>query len=196
MITLRLTLPELEHLRHTLSAKLAPSLTALRDKLDEAQREATLQRTCPVCGITFTQLRSGRSAQYCSAACKQKAYRQRRDQARKACPELVEGSLSAILLTLNRLAEKNTHFSQAQQTNMFHSRPVIPLNPASGCGHVDSSNTTTCPHAHSLDGDDSILLFPTNPLRRVHSFAKRLISSYLSTVRHRPNPLCNRTSFR
>ncbi len=81
MITLRLTLTELERLRHTLGDKPDPSLTALRDKLDEAQREATLQRTCPVCGSAFTQLKSGRIAQYCSAACKQKAYRQRCDQA-------------------------------------------------------------------------------------------------------------------
>jgi hypothetical protein len=86
MITLRLTLPELEQLRQALSARpqadAAPS--ALLSKLDAAQREATLQRTCPVCGITFTQLKSGRIAQYCSPACKQKAYRQRCEQARRS----------------------------------------------------------------------------------------------------------------
>ncbi len=86
MITLRLTLPELEQLRHALvalpQADAAPS--ALLSKLDEAQREATLQRTCPVCGTTFTQLKTGRIAKYCSAACKQKAYRQRCDRARRS----------------------------------------------------------------------------------------------------------------
>jgi hypothetical protein len=81
MITLRLTLSELKQLRHALLAWPDPSQTALLDKLDEAQREATLQRTCPVCKNTFTQLKSGRIAEYCSAACKQKAYRQRCDQA-------------------------------------------------------------------------------------------------------------------
>ncbi len=84
MITLRLTLSELEQLRHALHTKTGLPQTALLSKLDAAQREATLQRTCPVCGITFTQLRSGRIAEYCSAACKQKAYRQRREQARRS----------------------------------------------------------------------------------------------------------------
>lgn len=83
MITLRLTLSELEQLRHALGVR--PQADAvpnvLLSKLDEAQRDATLQRTCPVCGTTFTQLKAGRIAQYCSAACKQKAYRQRCDQA-------------------------------------------------------------------------------------------------------------------
>ena len=83
MITLRLTLSELEQLRHALLARPGPSQTALLDKLDEAQREATLQRTCPICQTTFNQLKAGRIAQYCSAACKQKAYRQRCDRARR-----------------------------------------------------------------------------------------------------------------
>ena len=81
MISLRLTLSELEQLRHALHIQTGLPQTALLDKLDEAQREATLQRSCPLCGTTFTQLKSGRIAQYCSAACKQKAYRQRCVQA-------------------------------------------------------------------------------------------------------------------
>lgn len=81
MITLRLTLSELKQLRKLLVDRVDVDHNLLMAKLDDAQRDATLQRTCPVCGTTFTQLRAGRIAQYCSAACKQKAYRQRRDRA-------------------------------------------------------------------------------------------------------------------
>ena len=83
MITLQLTLSELEQLRLALGAlPLADAArNALLSKLDEAQQQACLQRTCPVCQSTFTQLKAGRNANYCSAACKQKAYRQRRSRA-------------------------------------------------------------------------------------------------------------------
>jgi NADH pyrophosphatase NudC (nudix superfamily) len=80
MITLRLSLPEAVLLRHLLSAQ-ETNAAALLAKLDAAQQEAIRQRVCPVCGSVFTQLKGGRSARYCSAACKQKAYRQRRKQA-------------------------------------------------------------------------------------------------------------------
>ena len=83
MITLRLTLAELDLLRLSLAPQPQEAATMLLAKLDDLRQEAILQRTCPVCGITFTQLKSGRIAQYCSVACKQKAYRQRRDQARR-----------------------------------------------------------------------------------------------------------------
>ena len=83
MITLRLTLSELEQLRFALGAQpLADAArNALLSKLDAAQQQACLQRICPICRNTFTQLKAGRTADYCSAACKQKAYRQRRYRA-------------------------------------------------------------------------------------------------------------------
>ena len=81
MITLRLTLSELDLLRHLLSAKPHDETAALLAKLEHVRREATRQRICPLCENTFTQLKSGRTGQYCSAACKQKAWRQRRHQA-------------------------------------------------------------------------------------------------------------------
>lgn len=86
MITLRLTLSELKQLRHLLADQANADHNLLLAKLDDAQHQATMQRTCPVCETIFTQLKAGRSAQYCSAACKQKAYRQRCDQARRHHP--------------------------------------------------------------------------------------------------------------
>lgn len=83
MITLRLTLSELNQLRQLLADQVDAEHDLLLAKLDDARSQATLQRTCPVCQKTFTQLKAGRNAQYCSAACKQKAYRQRCDQARR-----------------------------------------------------------------------------------------------------------------
>lgn len=89
MITLHLTLPELELLRQTLRSQPdSAALTSLLHKLDEAQRQATRQRICPVCGTTFTQLNNGRIARYCSSACKQKAYRQRLIRTRSRHPPL------------------------------------------------------------------------------------------------------------
>lgn len=47
------------------------------EKLDRAASQATRSIQCPVCQRWFPESKVGRSAQYCSAACKQKAYRQR-----------------------------------------------------------------------------------------------------------------------
>jgi hypothetical protein len=47
-------------------------------RLAAAGQQETLQQLCPVCQQQFTQHQSGRLASYCSNACKQKAYRQRR----------------------------------------------------------------------------------------------------------------------
>jgi len=86
MITLHLTLTELDQLCTLLNTQARPEFTPLLTKLDDAHRQATVQRRCPVCQSPFTQLTPGRSARYCSNACKQKAYRQRRDQARRKTP--------------------------------------------------------------------------------------------------------------
>ncbi len=85
MITLHLTLSELEQLRLVLGAQpLADgNLSGLLSKLNDAQQQACLLRTYPICQLTFTQLKAGRIANYCSAACKQKAYRQRCNRARR-----------------------------------------------------------------------------------------------------------------
>lgn len=58
------------HLHHALQCVLA--------KLTAATDQAVRRVQCPVCHEWFAQGRLGRSAQYCGAACKQKAYRQRR----------------------------------------------------------------------------------------------------------------------
>ena len=88
MITLSLTLPEAELLRGLLREQPQKNAAALLAKLDAAQQEATAERICPVCGVAFTQLKHGRIAQYCSNACKQKAYRQRRRQTLRSAPNL------------------------------------------------------------------------------------------------------------
>lgn len=46
--------------------------------LADAQAMAAIERQCPICQQWFSQDRQGRTGQYCSAACRQKAYRQRR----------------------------------------------------------------------------------------------------------------------
>ena len=63
-----------------------PLANSLRTQLDQAYAQATTTQTCPVCNQTFTQLRRGRSGLYCSAACKQKAYRQRYNAWRRQIP--------------------------------------------------------------------------------------------------------------
>ncbi len=83
MITLHLTLSELKQLRKLLADQVDAEHDLLLTKLDDARSQATEERICPVCHVTFTQLKVGRIAQYCSVACKQKAYRQRCDQARR-----------------------------------------------------------------------------------------------------------------
>ena len=77
MITLRLTLSELQQLRSLLADQANADHNLLLAKLDDAHHQATVLRICPVCEQSFTQLKFGRTANYCSAACKQKAYRQR-----------------------------------------------------------------------------------------------------------------------
>ena len=54
------------------------ALQSLLDRLAAACQQETLQQLCPVCQQHFTQHHSGRLASYCSNACRQKAYRQRR----------------------------------------------------------------------------------------------------------------------
>ncbi len=86
---LELTLQETAHLRHCLTEALArhesggedEELKNLFNKIVEAETRSTRQRTCPVCQQLFTQETVGRTGRYCCAACKQKAYRQRRDKA-------------------------------------------------------------------------------------------------------------------
>ena len=87
MIRLELTLPELERLRNEVSGLLVtqadPELAAVWTKLVAAVAKATQQTQCPVCHKWFIQDKTGRMGQYCSAACKQKAYRQRRQAWRR-----------------------------------------------------------------------------------------------------------------
>lgn len=84
MIHLHLTLEEMTLIRQALSQP-SPTLQQqqLLDKLAAAHQQAIRQRVCPICNQAFTQLKVGRIANYCSLACKQKAYRQRRKQARR-----------------------------------------------------------------------------------------------------------------
>jgi hypothetical protein len=88
---LELTLHEADQLRRSLAHALEQqhseeeqtALQQLDDKVAAAQAQAARQTPCPVCQQLFTQETSGRTGRYCSAACKQKAYRQRRDQAKR-----------------------------------------------------------------------------------------------------------------
>jgi len=85
---LELTLPEAEFLQRHLVETLAlqdgvedeQSMKALLNKVIEAQNRAIQETVCPVCQQSFSQEKVGRTGLYCSAACKQKAYRQRRNQ--------------------------------------------------------------------------------------------------------------------
>ena len=85
---LELTIREAAHLRHCLADALTlhedgdhdEDLKNLFNKVVEAEARSTRQATCPVCRQLFTQETVGRTGRYCSAACKQKAYRQRRDK--------------------------------------------------------------------------------------------------------------------
>jgi len=86
MIRLTLTVAEAELIEQRLeTCDLAtnPVAQSCLDKMVCAQEQATKQGTCSVCQETLTQLKSGRSAQYCSTACKQKAYRIRRNEAKR-----------------------------------------------------------------------------------------------------------------
>lgn len=92
MIRFELTRAETDLLVTWLSQTLAtsarqeeetPDRHALLTKLIAIQQLATSQAQCPTCRLPFVQHKEGRTGQYCSAACKQKAYRLRRNNARK-----------------------------------------------------------------------------------------------------------------
>lgn len=87
MIRLELTLTEAERLRRCLTDHLLTqgdaTLQMVCTKLVEAETQATQQTQCPVCHDWFCQDKIGRSGHYCSAACKQKAYRQRQQAWRR-----------------------------------------------------------------------------------------------------------------
>ncbi len=85
-IRLEMSLAEGQHLQQTLAHILSssampaaqrPPLQRLLAHLRQAADQALRQAQCPVCQSWFAQGATGRRAQYCSAACKQKAYRQR-----------------------------------------------------------------------------------------------------------------------
>ena len=62
-------------------------LGQLRHKVLAARQSALQAQACPVCGHTFDQFKVGRTGRYCSNACRQKAYRQRRlDSLRRGYP--------------------------------------------------------------------------------------------------------------
>ena len=84
---MELTLSEAQRLQQCVSDVLRTQaddeLQTIWTKLVEAEANATYEAHCPVCQSWFTQDKVGRTGQYCSAACKQKAYRQRRSAWRK-----------------------------------------------------------------------------------------------------------------
>lgn len=89
-LRLNLTLAEASELQRWLAepataAVLDAQIRAeLLDRLDQARTQALRLQTCPVCQQTFAQGRRGRAASYCSAACKQKAYRQRCNESKRS----------------------------------------------------------------------------------------------------------------
>lgn len=89
MIRLALTIPQAQWLQQLLRNYALHSdtqATTLLAQLDQAYDQATTTQMCPVCQAPFTQLQRGRSGHYCSPACKQKAYRQRRNAWRRHTP--------------------------------------------------------------------------------------------------------------
>jgi hypothetical protein len=56
--------------------------------LNEAAGQAVHLIQCPVCQEWFAKGARGRNAQYCGAACRQKAYRQRINARRRQIPPL------------------------------------------------------------------------------------------------------------
>jgi hypothetical protein len=86
MIRLALTLAEARQLQHWLTdAQLSvpESVSRLSIKLAEVLDNATQPHLCPVCQQQFAQAQRKQTSRYCSAACKQKAYRRRRLDSRK-----------------------------------------------------------------------------------------------------------------
>lgn len=97
MIQLNLTLQEACFLRTSLSDlpqdAISDDIQHILHKLDLAQQSATSTQQCPVCRRSFTQFTNGRTGHYCSNACKQKAYRQRRlDAIRRIPPRFLSDS--------------------------------------------------------------------------------------------------------
>ena len=88
MIRIDLTQQESQLLLHWLENKTPSDLeSSLQQKMVAACRQALTQLTCPVCEQPFDQLKKGRTGLYCSNACRQKAYRQRRyDHLRQSYP--------------------------------------------------------------------------------------------------------------
>ncbi len=88
---IELTLQEAECLRDCLTEALAfhagnvdeQVLKKLLEKVVAAEVRSSRQSRCPVCQQLFTQEAVGRTGSYCSPACKQKAYRQRRNNWRR-----------------------------------------------------------------------------------------------------------------
>ena len=87
MIRLELTHQEADLLHHLLTDTSPGQLSAVAAtvlvKLQTAQEQATRMTRCPVCETIFPQTSAGRIGEYCSAACKQKAYRLRRNAQRR-----------------------------------------------------------------------------------------------------------------
>lgn len=94
-IRLDLSLVEGGQLQHWLTAALQmgggdddlhQDLERVLAKLTAAADQAVRLVQCPVCQEWFAQGMLGRSAQYCSPACKQKAYRQRTNARKRQVP--------------------------------------------------------------------------------------------------------------
>ena len=94
-VRLELDLAECRQLQHWLTDALDEravgdddhrDLQAVLTKLNEATEQAVRLVQCPVCHEWFAQGTLGRSAAYCGPACKQKAYRQRRNARKRQVP--------------------------------------------------------------------------------------------------------------
>jgi NAD-dependent DNA ligase len=86
MLRLELTLAEARQIQHWLTdahQSVPESMHYLSIKLAEVLDNATQPHLCPVCQEEFVQAQRKSTGRYCSAACKQKAYRQRRLSSRK-----------------------------------------------------------------------------------------------------------------
>ena len=89
MIHLKLTHQQAEQLQHILaliqqlSPEQADYALALHHHLQQAQLAAPIEQQCAVCQSTFSQRGAGRTGLYCSNACKQKAFRQRYNAAKR-----------------------------------------------------------------------------------------------------------------
>ena len=66
-------------------------MQTILEKVTKAQVHAIQRLWCPVCGKEFSREAGGRNGVYCGTACKQKAYRQRRNAWRKQVGPNVPG---------------------------------------------------------------------------------------------------------